>query len=163
MPVVKVSLRDADLIRQMRRIRAWLDDRRYVPAGFYYKQLTKGLTVHIRFKNADEAEEFVRLFGGQGAVFSRKCGKPEGLPTGNSVDGTMRSREVAHGGMKKFEVCRDGRGPRWFVRLNSAIYGSYLNKEQALFDAVDAARDAQHAGCEVQVWLRDRTGEERVL
>jgi hypothetical protein len=60
----------------------------------------------------------------------------------------------------KFQVCQQGRSARWVVRLNDAIYGAYLDKEQALFDAIDAARDAQQAGCEAQVWVRDR---ERVL
>jgi hypothetical protein len=63
----------------------------------------------------------------------------------------------------KFQVCQHGRSARWMVWLNDAIYGAYLDKEQALFDAIDAAREAQQAGCEAQVWVRDRTGAERVL
>jgi hypothetical protein len=62
-----------------------------------------------------------------------------------------------------FQVCRYGRSARWVVRLNDLIYGAYLDKEQALFDAIDAARDAEQAGCEAQVWLRARTRAERVL
>jgi hypothetical protein len=63
----------------------------------------------------------------------------------------------------KFQVCQHGRSARWVVRLNDATYGTYLDKDQALFDALDAARDAQQAGREAQVWVRDRTGVERVL
>ena len=65
--------------------------------------------------------------------------------------------------MMMFQVCQQGRSARWVVLLNDATYGAYLDREQALFDAIDAARDAQQAGCEAQVWVRDRTGTERVL
>jgi len=37
----------------------------------------------------------------------------------------------------EFQVCRRGRDARWIVRLGSAVYGSYLDKEQALLDAID--------------------------
>jgi hypothetical protein len=61
-----------------------------------------------------------------------------------------------------FQVCQ-GRNARWVVRLNNTIYGTYLDKEQALIDALEAARDAQQVDREVQVWVRDRTRNERVL
>jgi hypothetical protein len=63
----------------------------------------------------------------------------------------------------EFEVCRHGRQARWVVRLGSAIYGDYLNKEQAVLDAVDAARDALQAGREARVWLRDQATADRLL
>jgi hypothetical protein len=47
--------------------------------------------------------------------------------------------------------------------LGDAIYGAYVDKEQALLDAVDAARDALHAGREAQVWVRDRSRAARVF
>jgi hypothetical protein len=62
-----------------------------------------------------------------------------------------------------FQVCQHGRNARWLVRLNDATYGAYLDKEQALSDAIDAAHDAQQTGREAQVWVRDRTGTERIL
>jgi hypothetical protein len=66
--------------------------------------------------------------------------------------------------MMMFQIYRNGRSERWLVRRNNAIYGTYLDEEQALLDAIDAARDAQQAGCEAQVWIfRDRTNAERVL
>jgi hypothetical protein len=49
------------------------------------------------------------------------------------------------------------------VTLGNAVYGAYLDKEQALLDAVDAARDALDSGREAQVWLRDRTTTARVF
>jgi len=63
----------------------------------------------------------------------------------------------------EFRVCRRGREARWVVTLGNAVYGAYLDKEQALLDAVDAARDALDAGCEAQVWVNDRATTERVF
>jgi len=62
-----------------------------------------------------------------------------------------------------FEVCRRARDARWIVRLDKAVYGAYLDKEQALLDAVDAARDALQSGREAQVWLRDHASTARIL
>ena len=66
-------------------------------------------------------------------------------------------------GILEFQVCRQGRQARWVVRLGKAVYGSYLDKEQALLDAVEAARDALQSGREAQVWLRDRTDDARIF
>jgi hypothetical protein len=63
----------------------------------------------------------------------------------------------------QFQVCRRGRDARWIVRLGNAVYGSYLDKEQALLDAIDAARDALQCGREAQVWLRDRATADRIF
>jgi len=49
------------------------------------------------------------------------------------------------------------------VTLGNSHYGAYLDKEQALLDAVDAARDAVQAGNEAQVWIRDRSTMARVF
>lgn len=66
-------------------------------------------------------------------------------------------------GIIEFQVCRQGRQARWIVRLGNAIYGAYLDKEQALLDAIDAARDAAQSGQEAQVWLRERANAARVF
>jgi len=66
-------------------------------------------------------------------------------------------------GILEFRVCRQGRNARWVVRLGNAVYGSYLDKEQALLDAVDAARDALQSGREAQVWLRERASAARIF
>ena len=63
----------------------------------------------------------------------------------------------------EFQVCRRGRQARWVVTIGDSIYGAYLDKEQALLDAVDAARDALQAGREAQVWIRDRSTAARVF
>ena len=63
----------------------------------------------------------------------------------------------------EFRVCRRGREARWVVTLGDAVYGAYLDKEQALLDAVDAARDAVQAGYEAQVWIKDRSAAARIF
>lgn len=66
-------------------------------------------------------------------------------------------------GTLQFQVCRQEGEARWIVRLGGAEYGSYLDKEQALLDALDAARDASESGCEAQVWVCDSAEPARVL
>jgi len=63
----------------------------------------------------------------------------------------------------EFQVCRRGREDKWVVTLGGSVYGVYLDKEQALLDAVDAARDASQSGREAQVWVRDRSAAARVF
>jgi hypothetical protein len=65
-------------------------------------------------------------------------------------------REVATLEIKEFLICRQGRDMHWVVRLDSTVYGAYLNKEQALLDAIDAARDTMQSGREARVLLRER-------
>jgi len=62
-----------------------------------------------------------------------------------------------------FQLCRRGREDKWVVTLGGSVYGAYLDKEQALLDAVDAARDASQSGREAQVWVRDRSAAARVF
>jgi hypothetical protein len=59
----------------------------------------------------------------------------------------------------QFQVCPRGRDQRWVVRLGDSFYGVYVDKEQALLDAVDAAQ----AGHEAQVWIKDRSALARVF
>ena len=63
----------------------------------------------------------------------------------------------------EFRVYRQGREARWVVTLGKAVYGAYLDREQALLDAVDAARDAMQRGREAQVWLWERDAPSRIL
>ena len=51
----------------------------------------------------------------------------------------------------------------WVVRLGGSVYGAYLDKEQALLDAVDAAREALQCGREAQVWIRERENSARIF
>jgi len=66
-------------------------------------------------------------------------------------------------GVMAFEVCQRSRDGCWIVRLGDVLYGSYLDREQALLDAVDAARDAQQCDREAQVWIRDRARAGRIF
>ena len=43
----------------------------------------------------------------------------------------------------------------WSVQLGHAHYGEYLTKEQAVLDAIDAARDARTRGHLASVWDAD--------
>jgi hypothetical protein len=63
----------------------------------------------------------------------------------------------------EFHVCQQDHDMRWVVRVDDATYGDYLDKEQALLDAVDAARDALQCGREAQVWLREQATASRIL
>ena len=49
-------------------------------------------------------------------------------------------------------VCRRGAPERWVILLEGRLYGEYLDKEQALLDAIEAATDARGAGHEAAVW-----------
>ncbi len=63
----------------------------------------------------------------------------------------------------EFQVCRQDGEARWIVRLGGAEYGSYLDKEQALLDALDAARDASDTGREAQVWVCESAQPARIF
>jgi hypothetical protein len=51
-----------------------------------------------------------------------------------------------------FRVCRDERQERWVVRVEERLYGEYLDKDDAVLDAIEAAHDARATGCEAEVW-----------
>jgi hypothetical protein len=51
-----------------------------------------------------------------------------------------------------FRICRQGVPKRWVVLLEEGLYGEYIDKDQALLDAVEAATDVREAGQQVEVW-----------
>jgi len=51
-----------------------------------------------------------------------------------------------------FRVCRDEQEGRWLVLVEDRLYGEYLDKEEAILDAVEAAQEACAAGGEAEVW-----------
>jgi hypothetical protein len=71
--------------------------------------------------------------------------------------------DIVKADVMEFQVCQRGGGEKWVVTLGGSVYGAYLDREQALLDAVDAARDALQSGREAQVWLRDRSTAARVF
>ena len=55
--------------------------------------------------------------------------------------------------LTQFSICSYGRKPRrWIVRRDDAIYGEYLDKEQAKLDAVAVAKEVVESGEEAEVW-----------
>lgn len=66
-------------------------------------------------------------------------------------------------GTLEFQICRHNGESHWIVRLGGLVYGSYIDKEQALLDALDAARDASECGREAQVWLCDTAEAARIF
>ncbi|HEY1796995.1 MAG TPA: hypothetical protein VGG57_12845 [Stellaceae bacterium] len=63
----------------------------------------------------------------------------------------------------EFQVCQQGGDARWIVRLDDTEYGAYLDKEQALLDAVESAHDAREIGREAEVWLHEEASAARIL
>ena len=55
-----------------------------------------------------------------------------------------------------FRVCRKGSPARWMVLVEGRFYGEYIDKGQALLDAIAAATDAREAGQEAEVWDQAR-------
>ena len=51
-----------------------------------------------------------------------------------------------------FRICRDERRQRWIVLVEDQRYGEYLDKEEAVLDAIDAAQEARAAGGDAEVW-----------
>ena len=51
-----------------------------------------------------------------------------------------------------FRIFRDEREGRWVVLVGDRHYGEYLDKEEAVLDAIDAAQEARAAGGEAEVW-----------
>ena len=66
-------------------------------------------------------------------------------------------------GTLEFQVCHHDGEACWIVRLGGGVYGFYLDKEQALLDALDAARDASETGREAQVWVCDSAETARIF
>ena len=56
-----------------------------------------------------------------------------------------------------FRVCRDEQEGRWLVLVEDRLYGEYLDKEEAILDAVEAATDARASGNEAEVWDETQT------
>jgi hypothetical protein len=66
-------------------------------------------------------------------------------------------------GILEFQVCKHDGEACWIVQLGSAVYGYYLDKDQALLDALDAARDASDTGREAQVWVCESAEPARIF
>ena len=49
-------------------------------------------------------------------------------------------------------VCQEHDGRRWLVLICGQTYGEYLDKNDALLDAIEAAKEACEAGGAAEVW-----------
>jgi hypothetical protein len=70
-------------------------------------------------------------------------------------DGLTTARSPPRAGIfhaMHFHVCRNGTPARWTVLVEGQVYGEYLDIDQAVADAVEAAMEAQEAGRTAQVW-----------
>jgi hypothetical protein len=56
-----------------------------------------------------------------------------------------------------FRIFRGEREGRWIVLVGDQRYGEYLDKEEAILDAIEAATDARASGNEAEVWDRSQT------
>jgi hypothetical protein len=84
-----------------------------------------------------------------GRFFSERYGR---LTSGSLASQSPQKNGEGRTLALQFRVCQDRRQERWIVRLDNKLYGDYLDKEQALLDAIDAAKDAGKKGREAQVW-----------
>ena len=123
--------------------------------------------------------EAVTFSGPVNATACRMRNCPRGKPHSTRTELPASKRSIDRSALKTgrspdlFSVRADGgdgvsglsTGSRGalVVKLGDEIYGAYLDKEQALLDAIDAAHDALERGCAAQVWLRNGTTATRVF
>ena len=55
-----------------------------------------------------------------------------------------------------FRVCRDERQQRWIALVEGRLYGEYLDKEEAILDAVEAATTLAHPATKQRSGTRPR-------
>lgn len=68
MHMIEICVPDHDLAEKMAEMRTWLDDRRYEPLIFRYRQAHDGLVILVGFDVATDADAFAKRFGGRVAV-----------------------------------------------------------------------------------------------
>jgi hypothetical protein len=61
---IQVSMNDLGLAAEMRRMRRWLDDRRFEPRAFHYEQRQDRVLVRVAFTAENEARAFAAQFNG---------------------------------------------------------------------------------------------------
>ena len=65
---IQVSMADFGLSAQMRRMRRWLDDRRFEPRAFHYEQMPDRVLVRVAFAAEHEARAFAAQFNGRNVL-----------------------------------------------------------------------------------------------
>jgi hypothetical protein len=56
-----------------------------------------------------------------------------------------------------FWVYRDEEEDRWLVTVEGHVYGTYMNQELAVLDAIELANEARATGSTAEVWHRSNT------
>ena len=51
-----------------------------------------------------------------------------------------------------FRICHKGSSAKWMVLVDGQHYGEYLDRENAISDAIGAAKDAHDCGEPAEVW-----------
>ena len=51
-----------------------------------------------------------------------------------------------------FRICHKGSSAKWMVLVDGQHYGEYLDRENAISDAIEAAKDAHDCGQPAEVW-----------
>jgi hypothetical protein len=65
---IQISMNDFGLATEMRRMRRWLDDRRFEPSAFRYEQRRDYVLVLVAFAAQHEASAFAAHFNGWNVV-----------------------------------------------------------------------------------------------
>jgi hypothetical protein len=65
---IQISMNDLGLSAEMRRMRRWLDDRRFQPRAFRYEQRRDHVLVLVAFTAAHEASAFAAHFNGSNVL-----------------------------------------------------------------------------------------------
>jgi hypothetical protein len=65
---IQVAMNDFGLAAEMRRMRRWLDDRRFEPRAFHYEQRQDRVLVLVAFTVENEARAFAAQFNGWNVV-----------------------------------------------------------------------------------------------
>jgi hypothetical protein len=65
MRTVEIDLRSSELSGAMAEMRMWLDERRFEPSSFCYREAMTSVLVRVDFKVSEEAEAFATRFSGR--------------------------------------------------------------------------------------------------
>lgn len=65
---IRISMNDLGLAAEMRRMRRWLDDRRFEPRAFHYEQRHDRVLVLVAFAVEHEARAFAAQFNGSNVL-----------------------------------------------------------------------------------------------
>jgi hypothetical protein len=65
MKTVEIPVPAEDVSTPMRNMRQWLDDMRFDPSSFAWREIAGHFVIRVRFKSASEAAAFAERFAGR--------------------------------------------------------------------------------------------------